>query len=122
MNNQQNISNEEIGIRIGMEDNNQIKMNQAPGKLPIKINNYQTPEGKLEFYGVNEQGASVSGEGVAAAKIDYNHNQETVALFNISNLVETGQFTESTVEGVITVNGAEIGRGKIDNNPSIYLG
>ncbi len=122
MDQKNNISNESININIGINQNEKENIEQAPGKLPIKIDNYKVTEGKIEFYGVTEHGAPASGEGVSASKIDYSPNQETIALFNISNLVKNNQFTEDVVEGVITVNGAEIGRGKIDNNPSIYLG
>jgi hypothetical protein len=104
--------------------NFQIKANTeiSPGHLLIKFNDSQFSEQDLRFFGVNKEGAPVSGSGVPAEQINSHYRDETTALFNISDLVQTGQFTDETVEGVITASGHEIGRHRIETPPSIYVG
>ncbi|PRX18821.1 hypothetical protein BX659_14112 [Orenia metallireducens] len=106
------------------EENFQIKADAeiSPGHLMIKFNDPQFSEQDLRFFGVNKEGAPVSGAGVQAEQINNHYTDETTALFNISDLVQTGQFSDETVEGVITASGHEIGRHKIETPPSIYVG
>jgi len=105
-------------------ENFQIKADAeiSPGHLMIKFNNPQFSEQDLRFFGVNKEGAPVSGIGVPAEQINSHYTDETTALFNISDLVHTGQFTDETVEGVITASGHEVGRHSIETPPSIYMG
>lgn len=94
---------------------------EQPGYLPVKISNYNIDSEQVEFYGVDKRGRYASGLGVSASKVEKNE-KGAVAFFDIKNLVQTNQFTDNIVEGVIAVEGSEIGRDEIRNEPSIYLG
>jgi uncharacterized protein with PhoU and TrkA domain len=45
-----------------------------------------------------------------------------IALFDIADLVGSGQFTEETVEGIITAGNREISRNRVNSNSEFYLG
>ncbi|MCK8826739.1 hypothetical protein MWH25_03140 [Natroniella acetigena] len=100
----------------------EMSREQIPGYLSVKIDNYDLEADELKFFGVSKKGAPVSGVGVSASKLDNKEQEEVIALFNIEKLVQSGQFTEDTVEGVITLGNQELGRDEINTNPEIYLG
>ncbi|MCK8817044.1 hypothetical protein MWH28_06615 [Natroniella sulfidigena] len=100
----------------------EMRKDQIPGYLSVKIDNYDLEADELKFFGVSKKGAPVSGLGVPASKVDNQDQEEVIALFNIEKLVQSGQFTEDTVEGVITLENQELGRDEINTNPGIYLG
>lgn len=94
---------------------------QIPGYLSVKIDDYKIDDNNVEFFGVENEGDDISGQGVKADKIKKQNNQ-TIILFNISNLIESGQFTEDINQGVIMVDEKELGRDSIKTEPAIYLG
>ncbi len=95
---------------------------ELPGHVKVRLNQNLANTQDVQFFGVNQAGAPVSGEGVNAVQINQDNSEESTVLFNISNLVENGQFTDDTVEGVLTINGQEVGRKRLENNPNLYLG
>jgi hypothetical protein len=95
---------------------------QVPGYLSVKVDNYNIDYKQVEFFGVDKKGKEISGKGVVPSHIGSSEAGEVILLFNISKLTQTKQFTEETVEGVITLSGQEIGRDQIESNPSIYIG
>ncbi len=94
---------------------------QIPGYLSVKIDNCKINNKNIKFFGVENKGDQVSGQGVEVDKIK-NQNNQTILLFNISNLIESGQFTEGINQGVIMVDKKELGRDSIKTEPAIYLG
>ncbi len=95
---------------------------QIPGYLAIKINRYNFNYDQIQFFGVNQKGNNICGKGVFPSHVSDGYEDEVILLFNISKLISNKQFTEETVEGVITLAGKELGRKKIKVNPSIYIG
>ncbi|WP_027339777.1 hypothetical protein [Halonatronum saccharophilum] len=95
---------------------------QRPGYLSLRVSDYMKGFGRVRFYGVKEFGEEVSGEGVRVSKVINKSKGSLILLFNISKLTKSSQFTEDTVEGVLTLDGSEIGRIKVESNPAIYLG
>jgi|GEM_PF-1777155 len=95
---------------------------QIPGYLSVKVDNYNIDYEQVRFFGVDRKGKEISGKGVIPSHIGSSDTGEVILLFNISKLIKSRQFTEETVEGVITLSGQEIGRDQIESNPSIYLG
>ena len=125
--NQNNVKEYSLGLKqveakIGIGHLPEEKTNQIPGYLAVKINNCPLKANDVKFFGVNKQGDSISGPGVRAEKIANPSQQEMIALFDISDLVESGQFTEETVEGIITAENQEISRNKVNANSEFYLG
>ena len=112
---QSNKTDVEIGHLFGTVEE------QIPGYLSVKINDYKVSDDDVKFFGVENKGDDVTGNGVKADKIK-NKNKQTILLFNISNLIESGQFTENINQGVIMVDEQELGRDNIETIPSIYLG
>lgn len=107
-----------IGIGHLPEENT----NQIPGYLAVKINNCPLTAKDVKFFGVSKAGGTISGQGVRAEKVANPNHQEMIALFDISDLVGSGQFTEETVEGIITAGSQEISRNKVNANSEFYLG
>ena len=107
-----------IGIGHLPEENT----NQTPGYLAVKINNYPFNNSDLKFFGVNRRGNSISGPGVRAEEVANPSQEEMIALFDIADLVGSGQFTEETVEGIITAGNREISRNRVNSNSEFYLG
>ena len=125
--NQNNVKEYSLGLnqveaKIGIGHLPEEQTNQIPGYLAVKINNCPLKANDVKFFGVNKQGDSISGPGVRAEKIANPSQQEMIALFDISDLVESGQFTEETVEGIITAENQEISRNKVNANSEFYLG
>ncbi|PRX26481.1 hypothetical protein BX659_12072 [Orenia metallireducens] len=110
----------DVNIGIGHLSNSNEE--QVPGYLSVKVDNYNLDYNQVEFFGVDKKGKEVSGKGVLPSHIGSSQTGEVILLFNISRLTESRQFTDETVEGVITLSGQEIGRDQIESNPSIYLG
>ena len=94
---------------------------QIPGHLSVLINNCQLPTEDIKFFGVEKEGEQISGAGVKASAIEKDKGRQVV-YFNMNQLVQTGQYTENTVEGVITIDDQEIGRESVNTESAIYLG
>ncbi|AGB40107.1 hypothetical protein Halha_0087 [Halobacteroides halobius DSM 5150] len=98
------------------------RIKQVPGYLLVSMKRYQLKGDNIQFFGVDRRGALISGNGVEASWIDNYNQEELIAYFNISKLVKQGQFTDQTVEGVITLDNLEVGRKSISKHPAIHLG
>lgn len=110
---------EEVDVEFGQLPRGN-KM-QIPGYLSVLINNCPLEAEEIKFFGVNNQGAEISGKGVKAESVEDNED-EKIVYFDMDQLVKTGQYTEDTVEGVITINNQEIGRESVNTDSAIYLG
>ena len=125
--NQNNLKDYSVGLnqveaKIGIGHLPEESTNQIPGYLAVKINNCPLRAKEVKFFGVNKPGDTISGQGVRAEKVANPNRSEMIALFDISDLVESGQFTEETVEGIITAGRHEISRNKVNANSEFYLG
>ena len=125
--NQNNLKDYSVGLneveaKIGIGHLPEESTNQIPGYLAVKINNCPLRAKEVKFFGVNKLGDTISGQGVRAEKVANPNRSEMIALFDISDLVESGQFTEETVEGIITAGRHEISRNKVNANSEFYLG
>ena len=125
--NQDNVKDYSVSLnqaeaKIGIGHLPEEKTNQIPGYLAVKINNCPLTAKDVKFFGVNKAGETISGQGVRAEKVANPNHQEMIALFDISDLVGSGQFTEETVEGIITAGSQEISRNKVNANSEFYLG
>ncbi|MGM0501932.1 MAG: hypothetical protein ACQERJ_05350 [Bacillota bacterium] len=112
----------QVEAKIGIGHLPEETTAQTPGYLAVKINNYPLQDNDFKFFGVSKQGDTISGPGVRAEKIAKPNQQEMIALFDISDLVGSGQFTEETVEGIITAGNQEISRNRVNYNSEFYLG
>lgn len=124
---QSNVKDYSVGIeqaeaKIGIGHLPEENTNQIPGYLAVKINNCPLQAKDVKFFGVSKPGDTISGQGVRAEKVANPSRQEMIALFDISDLVGSGQFTEETVEGIITAGSQEISRNKVNANSEFYLG
>jgi hypothetical protein len=111
---------QEAKIEVGQLP--RTKQEQLPGYLAVKIDNCNLEDEEIKFFGVDKSGASVSGTGVEAAQLE-KETEEQIAYFNMDKLIKRGQYTENTVEGVVTVDNQELGREAVKNvDSAIYLG
>lgn len=110
---------QEVDVEFGqLPRDNDLEM---PGYLPVIINGKSLPGDKIKFFGVDKRGGTISGSGVEAEVIE-NKQETKVAYFNMEQLVESGQYTDRTVEGVIKADNEELGRELVNTDSAIYLG
>ena len=110
---------EKVDVEVGQFSRREKK--EAPGYLPVLISNYPFELDNVKFFGVEEKGASISGQGVLASEVKEEHRAKVV-YFDMEELVKTGQYTENTAEGVIMMGGRELGRESLNSEPALYIG
>ncbi|GAB6138319.1 hypothetical protein [Halanaerobaculum tunisiense] len=82
------------------------------GYLSVKISNCILSVEEIKFFGVEQFGFQVTGDGVSVSQIK-KVGKDLIVLFDIRELLSKKQINSQIVEGVIKVDGREIGRDKL---------
>ena len=98
------------------------EIEQLPGCMPVKINNYQQPQQEIKLFGLTEKESSPQGTGVGTYQKEVQQGEGLIAWFNIKDLVEQKQYTEEVTEIIIKAGETELGRKKINLPAGVYLG
>ncbi|PRX34812.1 hypothetical protein BX659_102127 [Orenia metallireducens] len=105
-------------IKLEMVESEEV---DYPGYLAIRVYNCVIDVEDSEFLGVDSGGNQLRADGVKGICVEESCDEGTLFLFDIENLVDSGNFNYNTAEAVIRVAGFTIGKVSIDLPPCIYL-